>query len=58
MTELVPGAILLGTYVVLAIGQPPLPRIDRTGAVIIGAILKVTSRVKPGRICRQIDWGS
>jgi Na+/H+ antiporter NhaD/arsenite permease-like protein len=42
MAELVPAAILLGTYVVLAVGQPPLLRIDRTGAAIIGAILMVT----------------
>ena len=42
MTELVPAAILLGTYIVLAIGQPPLLRIDRTGAAVIGAILMVT----------------
>ena len=42
MPELVPALILLGTYVVLAVGQPPLLRIDRTGAAIIGAILMVT----------------
>jgi Na+/H+ antiporter NhaD/arsenite permease-like protein len=42
VTGLVPAAILLGTYAVLAIGQPPLLRIDRTGAAIIGAILMVT----------------
>ena len=42
MAELVPAAVLLGTYVVLAVGQPPLLRIDRTGAAIIGAILMVT----------------
>ena len=42
MTELVPAAILLGTYLVLAVGQPPLLRIDRTGAAVIGAILMVT----------------
>lgn len=43
MTDLVPALILLGTYVVLAVGQPPLLRIDRTGAAIIGAILMVTA---------------
>src|SRR5512137_1879417 len=42
MPELVPAAILIGTYLVLALGQPPLLRIDRTGAAIIGAILMVT----------------
>jgi Na+/H+ antiporter NhaD/arsenite permease-like protein len=42
MDALVPALILLGTYLVLAVGQPPLLRIDRTGAAIIGAILMVT----------------
>ncbi len=35
--------IFLGTYIVLALGQPPLFRIDRTGAAIIGAILMVVA---------------
>jgi Na+/H+ antiporter NhaD/arsenite permease-like protein len=39
---MIPGLILLGTYVVLAFGQPPLFRIDRAGAAVIGAILMVT----------------
>ena len=47
MTEIVPAAILLGTYLVLAIGQPPLLRIDRTGAAVIGAILVVTAGALP-----------
>lgn len=38
---LVAGLIFAGTYLVLALGQPPLFRIDRTGAAIIGAILMV-----------------
>jgi Na+/H+ antiporter NhaD/arsenite permease-like protein len=57
MTELVPAAILLGTYVVLAIGQPPLLRIDRTGAAIIGAILMVTAGGLPlDEAFRAIDY--
>ncbi len=36
-----PALIFVGTYLVLALGQPPLFRIDRTGAAIIGAILMV-----------------
>jgi Na+/H+ antiporter NhaD/arsenite permease-like protein len=39
---LVPAVIFVATYAVLALGQPPLLRIDRTGAAIIGAILMVT----------------
>ena len=38
---LVAGIIFAATYLVLALGQPPLFRIDRTGAAIIGAILMV-----------------
>lgn len=38
---LLAGLIFAGTYLVLALGQPPLFRIDRTGAAIIGAILMV-----------------
>ncbi|WP_051132408.1 SLC13 family permease [Thermodesulfobacterium thermophilum] len=33
------------TYLLMAIGQPPLFRIDRTGAAIIGASLMVISGV-------------
>lgn len=39
---LVPGLIFVATYAVLALGRPPLLRVDRTGAAIIGAILMVT----------------
>ncbi len=39
---LVPALIFVATYAVLAVGRPPLLRIDRTGAAIIGAILMVT----------------
>jgi hypothetical protein len=42
MTELVPAVILFGAYAVLAVGQPPLLRMDRTGAAVIGAILMVS----------------
>ncbi len=31
MAELLPAAILVATYPVLAVGQPPLLRIDRSG---------------------------
>jgi Na+/H+ antiporter NhaD/arsenite permease-like protein len=33
--------ILLGTYIVIALGRAPVFRIDRTGAAIVGAILMV-----------------
>jgi Na+/H+ antiporter NhaD/arsenite permease-like protein len=57
MAELVPAAILLGTYVVLAVGQPPLLRIDRTGAAIIGAILMVTLGGLPlDQAFRAVDY--
>src|SRR5512143_2230399 len=57
MAEFVPAAILLGTYVVLAIGQPPLLRIDRTGAAIIGAILMVTAGGLPlEQAFRAVDY--
>ena len=39
---LVPALIFVATYAILAVGRPPLLRIDRTGAAIIGAILMVT----------------
>jgi Na+/H+ antiporter NhaD/arsenite permease-like protein len=39
---LVPALVFLATYAVLAVGRPPLLRVDRTGAAIIGAILMVT----------------
>lgn len=39
---LVPALVFVATYAVLAVGRPPLLRIDRTGAAIIGAILMVT----------------
>jgi Na+/H+ antiporter NhaD/arsenite permease-like protein len=39
---LVAGLIFVATYAILALGRPPLLRIDRTGAAIIGAILMVT----------------
>jgi Na+/H+ antiporter NhaD/arsenite permease-like protein len=57
MAELVPALILLGTYVVLAVGQPPLLRIDRTGAAIIGAILMVTVGGLPlDQAFRAVDY--
>lgn len=40
---IIPGLIFLATYVVLALGRPPLVRVDRTGAAIIGAVLMVAA---------------
>jgi Na+/H+ antiporter NhaD/arsenite permease-like protein len=57
MAELLPAAILFGTYLVLAIGQPPLLRIDRTGAAIIGAILMVIAGGLPlEEAFRAVDY--
>jgi Na+/H+ antiporter NhaD/arsenite permease-like protein len=57
IAEVVPAAILLGTYVVLALGQAPLLRIDRTGAAIIGAILMVTVGGLPlDQAFRSVDY--
>jgi Na+/H+ antiporter NhaD/arsenite permease-like protein len=39
---LLPALIFVATYAILALGRPPLLRIDRTGAAIIGAVLMVT----------------
>jgi Na+/H+ antiporter NhaD/arsenite permease-like protein len=39
---LVPALIFVATYAILALGRPPLLRVDRTGAAVIGAILMVT----------------
>jgi Na+/H+ antiporter NhaD/arsenite permease-like protein len=50
-------AIFLATYAVLALGQPPLFRIDRTGAAIIGAILMVVAGGLPlDEAYRAIDY--
>ncbi len=40
---MITALIFFGTYVVLALGRPPLLRIDRTGAAIIGAILMLVA---------------
>ncbi len=57
IAEFAPAAILVGTYVVLAVGQPPLLRIDRTGAAIIGAILMVTVGGLPlDQAFRAVDY--
>lgn len=37
--------IFISTYIILAIGQPPLFRIDRTGAALIGATLMLVLKV-------------
>ncbi len=48
------AAIFAGTYAVLALGQSPLFRIDRTGAAVIGAILMVVV----GRLSLDEAWRS
>ena len=54
---MLPLLILLGTYIVLAIGQPPLFRIDRAGAAVIGAILMVAFGGLPfDEATRAIDY--
>jgi Na+/H+ antiporter NhaD/arsenite permease-like protein len=40
---LLPGAIFIATYAVVAFGSLPMLRIDRTGAAIVGAILMVVA---------------
>jgi Na+/H+ antiporter NhaD/arsenite permease-like protein len=37
--------IFVVTYIIIALGQPPLFRIDRTGAAIIGASLMLVFKV-------------
>ncbi len=37
--------IFLITYIVIAIGRPPIFRIDRTGAALIGASLMIILNV-------------
>lgn len=54
---LVPALILAATYAVLAVGQAPLFRIDRTGAAIVGAILMVTAGGLPlADAYRAVDY--
>jgi len=51
-------AIVVGTYVVIALGQPPFVRfrVDRTGAALIGAILMVAvGRLSLDEAWRAID---
>ncbi len=49
-------AIFAGTYLVLALGQSPFFRIDRTGAALIGAILMVVvGRLSLDEAWRAID---
>jgi len=49
-------AIFAGTYLVLALGQTPVFRIDRTGAALIGAILMVVvGRLSLDEAWRAID---
>ena len=54
---LLPALILVATYAVLAVGQAPLLRIDRTGAAIVGAILMVTvGGLSLDQAYRSIDY--
>jgi Na+/H+ antiporter NhaD/arsenite permease-like protein len=56
---LVPALIFVATYAILALGRPPLLRIDRTGAAIIGAILMVTVGGLPlDEAYRAVDHGT
>ncbi len=51
------AVIFAGTYLVLALGQPPAFRIDRTGAALIGAILMVAvGRLSLDDAWRAIDY--
>lgn len=45
LLPVVAGAILVLTYLILAIGRAPYLRIDRTGAAIVGATLMVATGV-------------
>jgi Na+/H+ antiporter NhaD/arsenite permease-like protein len=57
MLPIVAGAILVFTYLVLAIGKAPYLRIDRTGAAIVGATLMVATGVIPLDVAYQhIDF--
>ena len=40
---LIPALIFVATYVIVAIGRPPIGHLDRTGAALIGASLMVAS---------------
>jgi Na+/H+ antiporter NhaD/arsenite permease-like protein len=54
---LLPALIFVFTYAVLAIGNPPGFRIDRTGAALIGAILMVVAGGLPlEEAYRAIDY--
>ena len=40
---MIPAAILLSAYLVIAFGRAPLLRLDRTGAALVGAVLMVVT---------------
>jgi Na+/H+ antiporter NhaD/arsenite permease-like protein len=46
LLSVIAGAILLLTYLILALGRAPFLRIDRTGAAIVGAILMIATGVR------------
>lgn len=57
MNDLAVALIFALTYLVLAIGQPPILRIDRTGAAILGAVLMVAAGGLPlDEAYRAIDY--
>jgi Na+/H+ antiporter NhaD/arsenite permease-like protein len=54
---LIAASIFFATYLILAVGQPPLLRIDRTGAAIVGAILMMVAGIVPiEEAYRAIDY--
>src|SRR5438105_2070335 len=59
-TTVLAGVIIfLASYVVFALGKFPGPKIDRTGAAIIGAIAMVVFRVVPGEgAIRAVDFST
>src|ERR1700755_369897 len=57
LLPVIAGAILVLTYLILAIGRAPYLRIDRTGAAIVGATLMVATGVLPlDEAYRAIDY--
>jgi Na+/H+ antiporter NhaD/arsenite permease-like protein len=57
VNDLAVGLIFACTYLVLALGQAPFLRIDRTGAAIVGAVLMVAAGGLPlDEAYRAIDY--
>ncbi|HEV7500984.1 MAG TPA: SLC13 family permease, partial [Vicinamibacteria bacterium] len=56
---LIAAAVFFATYVVVALGQVPGLRLDRTGAAIVGAALMLAFRVvSPEEAYRMVDLGT